>query len=105
MKRVIIKVNQGRNYLFSTPTKPFQFINGGYMNIIEQVYAATVLWWAVLEKSLTTSPHNEGFYYQNLGEAMLKIKIAQLWWACLIAIAVKNQPPSGGFLMGAICHF
>lgn len=23
---------------------------------------------------------------------MLEIKIARLWWACLIAIAVKNQP-------------
>lgn len=28
MKKVIIKVNQGRNYLFSTATKPIQFLNG-----------------------------------------------------------------------------
>ena len=28
MKRIIIKVNQGRNYLFSTATKPIQFLNG-----------------------------------------------------------------------------
>lgn len=28
MKRVIKKVNQGRNYLFSTPTKPMK----GYFN-------------------------------------------------------------------------
>ena len=31
-----------------------------------------------------------GCYHQNSGETMLKIKIARLWWACLIAIAVKN---------------
>lgn len=28
MKKIIIKVNQGRNYLFSTPTKPIEFTNG-----------------------------------------------------------------------------
>lgn len=28
MKKVIIKVNQGRNYLFSTSTKSIEFING-----------------------------------------------------------------------------
>ena len=28
VKKIIIKVNQGRNYLFSTATKPIQFLNG-----------------------------------------------------------------------------
>ena len=28
MKRILIKVNQGGSYLFSTPTKPIQFLNG-----------------------------------------------------------------------------
>lgn len=28
MKRIIMKVNQGRRYLFSTPTKAIEFLNG-----------------------------------------------------------------------------
>ena len=28
MKRIIIKVNQGRNYIYSTPTKSMEFFNG-----------------------------------------------------------------------------
>lgn len=31
------------------------------LNIIEQVYAATVLWWAGLDKFPIANPHSEGF--------------------------------------------
>lgn len=78
MKRIIKKVNQGRNYLFSTPTKSMEFLNGSLSVTFGLIFLANGAALSMLKTYLN-------FAYIGpkwLWSVMILLGVLQLKYAC-----------------------
>lgn len=117
MKRVILKVNQGREFLFSTPTKSIEFLNGlctlffGLVFLLNGASLGTYkfyvsftniappwLWWiCVIVGFIQIKSLSKNTLESNIMSVlMLKIS-AFLWLLFAILFGAEYPPLSTGF--------
>ena len=117
MKRIIIKVNQGRNYLFSTATKPIQFLNGVlslFFGIVYLINGSTLnqlkiylnfsymgpiwIWWVVIFLGILQLNYmRRDILDSNIKSALVMHTCALMWFVISILFGSDYPPLSTGF--------
>ena len=117
MKRIIIKVNQGRNYLFSTSTKPIQFLNGVISLFFGLVYLISgsslsrlkiylnftyvgpiQIWWILVFLGILQLNYvRKDTLDSNIKSALVMHCCALMWFVISILFGSNYPPLSTGF--------
>ena len=117
MKRILLKVNQGRVYLFSTPTKAIEALNGLTLSLFGLVFlinGATLgqykfyvnfmymgpswIWWVVMLLGITQlNAARKDTLESNMMSAIC-LKLSALVWFVISLMFGSDYPPlSTGF--------
>lgn len=117
MKRIIKKVNQGRNYLFSTPTKPIQFLNGVislFFGLVYLISGPTLnqlkiylnfsymgpiqIWWIVVFLGILQLNYaRKDTLDSNIKSALVMHTCALMWFVISVLFGSNYPPLSTGF--------
>ena len=117
MQRIIKKVNKGRNYLFSTPTKPIQFLNGVlsvFFGLVYLINGASLnqlksylnfsymgpiwIWWIVVFLGILQINYMRRDTLDfNIKSALVMHTCALMWFVISILFGSDYPPLSTGF--------
>lgn len=117
MRRIIKKINQGREFLFSTPTKSIEFLNGLCILFFGLVFlfngaslgehkfyisftfiAPPWLWWICVIVGVTQlRAMNKDTLESNMMSVLMLKSSALLWFLFAILFGAEYPPLSTGF--------
>lgn len=127
MQRIIKKVNRGRNYLFSTPTKPIEFLNGllsVFFGLVYLINGSSLsqlesylnfsymgpiwIWWIVVFLGMLQLNYMRRDTLDfNIKSALVMHTCALMWFVISVLFGSNYSPLSTGFFtyfwLSAVC--